>query len=115
AEQALRNGLAGAPLIATSVNRAGDPTTSPQLHSGAHLAGLSVRNRMFEGNYEIAALVAASRVTGSAEAIGRTQRNAVHYFQPPGDDLEEEAGATSLSGYSTQLKFGKYGGGITRF
>lgn len=115
AEQDLRNGLAGARLIATSVNRAGDPTTSPQLHSGAHLAGLSVRNRMFEGNYEIAALVAASRVTGSAEAIGRTQRNAVHYFQQPGDDLEEEAGATSLSGYSTQLKFGKYGGGITRF
>src|SRR5205814_8531229 len=37
------------------------------------------------------------------------------YYQQPGDKLEVDSTRTSLSGYEGQLKFGKYGGGITRF
>jgi hypothetical protein len=39
----------------------------------------------------------------------------VHYFQQPGDEENVDSSRTSLSGYAAQLKFGKYGGGITRF
>jgi hypothetical protein len=39
----------------------------------------------------------------------------VHYFQQPDDDAAVDSTRTSLGGHALQLKFGKYGGGITRF
>jgi Domain of unknown function (DUF5916) len=45
----------------------------------------------------------------------RTQRSSVHYYQQPGDDPQLDSTRESLSGYSAQLKLGKYSGGITRF
>jgi hypothetical protein len=115
AEQDLRGGEAGVRLIATGVNRALDEWTRPFAHSSAYATGLSVRNRMFDGNYEIAASLAASRIAGSAEAIARTQSNAVHYYQQPGDDLELDGSRTSLTGHAQQIKVGKYAGGVVRF
>jgi hypothetical protein len=115
AEQDLRGGEAGVRLIATGVNRALDEWTRPFAHSSAYATGLSVRNRMFGGNYEVAGSLAASRITGSADVIARTQANAVHYYQQPGDDLELDPARSSLSGHAEQVKFGKYAGGIVRF
>ena len=115
AEQDLRGGEAGVRVIATAVNRALDEWTEPFLHESAYTAGFSVRNRMFQRNYEVAASFAVSRVAGSGEAIARTQRNAVHYYQQPGDDAVLDTTRTSLSGDNVQVKFGKYGGGLTRF
>ncbi|HEX6307681.1 MAG TPA: DUF5916 domain-containing protein [Longimicrobiales bacterium] len=115
AEQDLRGGQAGIRWIVTGVNRALDDWTRPFLHSSAYTTGLSVRNRMFGGRYEIAGSFAASHVAGSAEAIERTQTNAVHYYQQPGDEATLDPARTSLSGHAEQIKFGKYGGGITRF
>lgn len=116
AEQDLRGGASGVRWIATAVNRALDDYTSPIMHSSAYATGLSVRHRMFGGAYEVAASLAASRVVGSAEAIARTQRNAVHYYQQPGDDFAYDPERTSLSGHAEQIKFGKYAGnGLLRF
>ena len=39
----------------------------------------------------------------------------MHYYQQPGDDYDVDTTRTSLFGHAEQLKFGKYGGGITRF
>lgn len=114
-EQDFRNGNAGVRLLATGVTRSLDEWTRPYMHSSAFAVGLSGRSRMFGGNYELAGSLAASRVAGEAEAISRTQRNAVHYFQQPGDDLEFDPSRTSLAGFAGHVKFGKYGGGITRF
>jgi hypothetical protein len=111
AEQDLRGGEAGVRIIATGVNRALDDWTGPFAHSSAYATGVSVRNRMFGGNYEIAASLAASRVAGSADVITRTQTNSVHYYQQPGDDLELDPTRTSLTGHAEQVKFGKYAGG----
>jgi len=47
--------------------------------------------------------------------LARTQTGSVHYYQQPGDDLAVDTTLTSLTGHAEQLKFGKYGGGITRF
>jgi hypothetical protein len=115
AQQDLRGGDAGISLIATAVNRSLDEWTRPAVHSSAYVAGASVRNRLFGGQYEVAASFTASRVAGSPAAIARTQRSAVHYYQQPGDDIAVDTTRTSLSGYAGQIKFGKYGGGITRF
>ncbi|MGH7553067.1 MAG: DUF5916 domain-containing protein, partial [Longimicrobiales bacterium] len=115
AQQDLRGGEAGVSVIATAVNRSLDPWTDPVLHSSAYATGVSFRNRFGDRNYELAGSVTAARVSGSPEAILRTQRSAVHYYQQPDDDLELDAARTSLTGHAEQIKFGKYGGGITRF
>lgn len=115
AQQDLRGGDAGISFIATAVNRELDDWTSPLLHSTAYATGVSFRNRFGGDNYEVAGSFTASRVAGSAEAIARTQRSAVHYFQQPGDDHHVDETRTSLSGHAEQIKFGKYGGGVTRF
>lgn len=115
AQQDLRGGEAGLSFIATAVNRSLDAQTNPYLHSSAYTTGSSFRNRFHGGQYELAGQFTTSYVTGSPEALYRTQRNSVHYFQQPGDDLNVDSSRTSLAGHAEQLKFGKYGGGITRF
>jgi len=115
AQQDMRGGMAGLSVIGTAVNRSLDRITDPFMHDAAYAGGATYRSRFQNGNYELNAQLAGSRVQGSREAIWRTQRNPVHFFQQPGDDLEVDSSRTSLSGGAAQLKFGKYGGGFTRF
>ena len=115
AQQDLRGGEMAISVIGTAVNRGMDEWTDPILHNAAYATGASFRNRFANRKYELAASVTASHVMGSPEAILRTQRSSVHYFQQPGDDHELDPTRTSLSGHAEQIKFGKYGGGITRF
>ena len=114
-QQDLRGGEAGVSIIATAVNRALDSWSTPYLHNAAYTTGATFRNRFHNSEYEVAGQLAASEVLGSASAIDSTQRSPVHYYQQPGDKLAEDPTRTSLAGHSEQLKFGKYGGGITRF
>jgi hypothetical protein len=115
AQQDLRGGESGVSFIATAVNRRLDGLTNPYMHDGAYTGGATFRHRFHSQQYELAGQVAGSFVEGTQASILRTQTNAVHYFQQPGDDLEVDTSRTSLSGDAEQLKFGKYGGGITRF
>jgi hypothetical protein len=115
AQQDLRGGETELSVIATAVNRALDEWTDPVLHSNAYTAGASFRHRFANRSYEVAAQLTASHVTGTPEALLRTQRSSVHYFQQPGDDPVVDETRTSLGGHAQQLKFGKYGGGVTRF
>ncbi|MFN2567172.1 MAG: DUF5916 domain-containing protein [Gemmatimonadaceae bacterium] len=115
AQQDFRGGDAGIGLIATAVNRSVDQWTDPFMHRAAYTGGATFRNRFSKRRYELAGQLAASHVVGTPAAILRTQQSSVHYYQQPGDDLEIDPTRESLSGYAAQLKFGKYGGGITRF
>jgi hypothetical protein len=115
AQQDLRGGAAGVSVIATGVNRTLDADSRPYLHRSAYTAGATFRNQFHDRQYELAGQFAASQVQGSPEVITATQLNAVHYYQQPGDDYEVDPTRTSLFGHAEQLKFGKYGGGITRF
>ncbi len=115
AQQDLRGGETGISFIATAVDRSLDSLTSPYLHRSAYVTGLTLRNRFHKQQYEFAGQFAASQVNGDAAAIARTQRNSVHYYQQPNDNSVVDTTRESLSGYAGQLKFGKYGGGITRF
>lgn len=114
-QQDMRGGETGLSLIATAVNRGVDSLSDPYMHKSAYVTGASLRNRFHKQQYEFNAQVTASQVSGTQEAIYRTQRNSVHYYQQPGDDQVVDSSRTSLSGHAEQLKFGKYGGGITRF
>lgn len=115
AQQDLRGGDAGISLIGTAVNRMLDGWTESFMHRDAYAGGATFRNRFGKRNYELAGQLAMSHVTGTSDAILRTQQNSVHYYQQPGDELTVDNAKTSLSGYAAQLKVGKYSGGITRF
>jgi len=115
AAQDLRGGESGVSVIATAVNRSMDEWTDAYLHKAAYAAGASFRHRFHNREYELAGSLAASHVTGTSEMITRTQRNAVHYYQQPNDDIQLDSARTSLSGHSQQIKFGKYGGDLIRF
>ncbi len=114
-QQDLRGGESGISLIATAVDRSVDSLSSPFMHRSAYVTGASLRHRFYKQQYELSAQATASQVNGSAAAIARTQRNSVHYYQQPGDELSLDTTRQSLNGHAEQVKFGKYGGGITRF
>ncbi|MBL0171110.1 MAG: carbohydrate binding family 9 domain-containing protein [Gemmatimonadaceae bacterium] len=114
-QQDLRGGETGLSLIATAVDRSLDTLSAPFLHRAAYVTGASFRNRFHKQQYELVGQVAMSQVKGSPLAIARTQRSPVHYYQQPGDDATVDTTRQTLSGHAEQLKFGKYGGGITRF
>ncbi|HEV8196290.1 MAG TPA: DUF5916 domain-containing protein [Gemmatimonadales bacterium] len=115
ANQDLRGGQTSIGFIGTSVDRSLDPFTRADLRSSAMVGGLDFRHRFSRSRYEINARIAGSRVTGSAEAIDATQRSSVHYYQRPDGELDYDPTRTSLGGSSSQLKFGKVGGGKIRF
>ncbi|HSM60013.1 MAG TPA: DUF5916 domain-containing protein, partial [Longimicrobiales bacterium] len=85
--QDLRGGDAGLGVIVTAVNRATDTWSAPYLHESAYVAGASARTRFGARNFEAEGSLVVSRVAGAPEAVTRTQRGSVHYYQQPGDEL----------------------------
>jgi len=114
-QQDLRDGQTGIGLMVTGVNRNLDEETEPFLRRSAYTGGLDVRHRFFNRNYELRAYVAASQVNGTEAAILNTQRDGVHRYQRPDDDIEVDPDLTSLAGNAQRLSVSKFGGGITRF
>src|SRR5207247_3157724 len=108
--QDLRGGESSVGAILTAVNRDNDSFTSPYLRRSAYVGAADFRHRFRGGRYEIAGSVDLSQVTGSAQAIAATQRDAVHYYQRPDAGLRYDTTRTSLSGDAEELQFGKVGG-----
>ncbi len=109
--QDLRNGETTIGLIATAVNRSLDDSTRNLLRSSADVVGFNLRHRFLK-MYQLQAAVTGSRVTGSPQAMINTQMEAAHYYQRPDGPLRVDSTATSLSGNTEQVKFGKVAGFI---
>ena len=105
------NGSVG--LMLTSVNRSLDQWTDNFMHRDAYSGGLDARRRL--GRFEVSGSLMGSRVSGTPDAIAITQRDPVHYYQRPDDDIEFDSTRTSLSGYAAELRFAKVGGTRTVF
>ncbi|HRP07747.1 MAG TPA: DUF5916 domain-containing protein, partial [Gemmatimonadales bacterium] len=108
-----RGGEGSVGAMFTAVNRFLDADSDPYMHSAAYAGGLDARHRL--GNYELSGSLMGSHVTGTAEAIARTQQRPAHYFQRPDDDLELDSDRTSLSGSALEMRLGKVGGVRSRF
>jgi hypothetical protein len=114
-QQDLRGGESGIGVMVTAVNRNQDPSTWDSLRHSAYAGGLDFRHRFLGRKYQISGSLDLSRVTGTPSAIAVTQRDPVHYYQRPGAGISYDPTRTSLGGDAQELKFGKVGGGITRF
>ncbi|MGQ0538843.1 MAG: DUF5916 domain-containing protein [Gemmatimonadaceae bacterium] len=111
----MRGGQTALGGMFTAVNRHLSAEAAPFLRKAAYAGGLDWRHQFAKQNYEFSGYAAASRVDGSADAIARTQRSSVHYYQRPDDAIEYDSTRTSLNGYTGQLALNKRGGGPWRF
>ncbi len=95
----------------TSTNRFNDQPELDYLHSSAITGGIDFKQYFKERDYLFSFSSYMSQVNGSEEALIRTQRSPVHYFQrPDADYLVLDSTRTSLSGYGGSLQFGKQSG-----
>jgi len=110
ASQDFREGQSGIGTMLTLVNRQLDDIAALRLRRQALTGGMDMRHRFNDGRYSLAASFATSVVRGTAAAIDRTQRNAVHYYNRPDAGLLYDPTRTSLSGTSILLKADKIAG-----
>lgn len=111
-QQDFRNGESGVGAMLTAVNRNLDRWTDTVLRRSAYVGAADFRHRFLSGHYQISGSLDLSRVTGTEQAIARTQRDPVHFYQRTGNF---DSTRTDLSGNAEELFFSKLGGGITRF
>ena len=97
-------------IIGTGVNRKLDPEALNFLHNEAYSGGVDLLHQWKDKNWRLNASFVGSHVSGSQEAITRTQAGFGHAFSRPGaDHLELDTAATSLTGTGGNLSLGRYG------
>jgi hypothetical protein len=95
----------------TSTNRFTDEDHLDFLHTSALTGGLEFQQYFADRSYNISLSLYGSQVQGSEEALIRTQRSPVHFFQrPDADYVTLDSSRTSLTGYGANLSFGKFSG-----
>ncbi|MCC7052344.1 MAG: carbohydrate binding family 9 domain-containing protein [Gemmatimonadaceae bacterium] len=115
-QQDLRGGNSGIGVMLTNTTRRNDEWTRDELRGDAWTGGFDGRHRFAGNRYQVSAQLAGSRVTGTPEAIDRTQRSNVHLYQrPDAGHLDYDSTRTTMSGALAQVSLDKQGGGITRF
>ncbi|MEX0980267.1 MAG: DUF5916 domain-containing protein, partial [Gemmatimonadota bacterium] len=112
-----REGRSAVGFIGTTTLRDGGTADALALHSSAYTGGVDFRHRFGEGgHYSFNGSILGSHVAGSEEALLRTQRSPVRYFQrPDADHVELDPTRTSLGGWTSTLELWKSGGGPWRF
>jgi hypothetical protein len=112
--QDFRKGMSAIGLMATGVNRSLDEFTEPRLRRSAYSLGVNGRHRFLADKYEVTGWLAGSRVTGSAEAIDRTQQSSARYYHRVGSEIDYDPTRTSLEGTAGMVSLNKVSG-LVRF
>ena len=100
----------------TATNRSINNTELDFLHSAAYTGGVDFYQSWKNRTYFLSANVVFSNVQGSTEALLRTQKSPVRYFQrPDADHVALDPNRTSLSGHGGTVAFGKLGSGNLQF
>ena len=108
----LRSGDTRIGLIGSAVNRALGGS-SLVLPSAAYTGGLDFANEWANRSWKLSGAFAGSHLSGSEEAMIRTQRSSSRYFQrPDADHLSLDATALSLSGYYAMADLTKQAGTV---
>ena len=110
-----REGRSAVGLIGTGTRREADVAESLGLRTEAYAGGVDFRHRFDDENWQLSGYLLGSRVTGSADAIARTQRSAARYYQrPDAGHVTYDPTRTSLSGASANIGLSKVSGGYWR-
>jgi hypothetical protein len=102
--------------VFTSTNRHIEDSILNFLHTSAYTGGLDFRHSWKERTYSIMAKTYFSQVSGSQEALIRTQESSARYFQRPDNDYARlDSNRTSLSGFGGTFGIGKFASGHLRY
>ena len=111
-----RDGRSSAGAIVTAVARDRAVADAHDLRRRAYTGGLNTRHRFDQNRWEVVGYALGTHVTGSADAIARTQRSSARYFQrPDAGHLDYDTTRTSLSGASFGVQVSKISGDHWRF
>ena len=111
-----RDGRSAIGFVSTYVHRNDSAADALVLHREALTGGFDFRHRFWNDTHTLEGQVIGSRVSGSEDAIARTQRSASRYMQrPDADHLNYDPTRTSLSGVSGFVNFSKVGGNNWRY
>lgn len=102
--------------VFTSTNRQIEDSIVDFLHTSAYTGGLDFKHSWKERTYSIMAKTYFSHVSGSQEALIRTQESSARYFQRPDNEYASlDSNRTSLSGFGGTLAIGKFASGHLRY
>jgi hypothetical protein len=112
ARQDLRAGQSTVGAIATLAQRdLATESLAQLLRDRALTGGLDFRHEFFDRTWSTEGYVTFSHVTGSRDAIRRTQLSSARYYaRPDADHLQLDTTLLSLGGYSARLEVGKRAG-----
>jgi hypothetical protein len=98
-------------FLVTSVNRRMTEELSPLLRENALTAGADGYTLFRDGSWIFEWMTAGSRVSGSREAIARTQLSSARYYQrPDAGHVEFDPNRTSLTGQAGRVSLSKQTG-----
>jgi hypothetical protein len=87
-----------------------DGELSPLLRGDAYMGGVDFEHSWARRLWTLSGYVAASRVSGSADAVARTQASSARYYQrPDADHLSFDPDRTSLGGTAAALALQRSG------
>ncbi len=110
-QKTLRNGRSNISGLLTGVQRKLSGTDLNWLHSQAYTGGLSLDHRFSNDEWLFQARLLGSYVQGSPEALLRTQRSSLRYFQrPDSTHVRLNPNRTSMSGMGAQYKLVRFSG-----
>jgi hypothetical protein len=101
----------GAGFRLTAVNRRLSSELQPLLRGSAYAASTDGYRTWRDNTYVAQWTASATHVTGSREAIERTQLSSARYYQrPDANHVEVDPTRTSLSGFGGRMLFAKHSG-----
>ena len=107
----MREGRSAIGFIGTALRRDGTVAEDLSLRDGSYAGGLDFRHRFGGDAWQVSGYLLGSHVTGSANAIARTQLSSARYYQrPDAEHVEYDPSRTSLSGASLDLSVMKFAG-----
>jgi len=102
--------------VFTATNRQIEDSILDFLHTSAYSGGLDFKHSWRERTYSVMAKTYFSMVSGSHEALIRTQESSARYFQRPDNDYAKfDSNRTSLSGFGGTFGIGKFATGHLRY
>jgi hypothetical protein len=111
-----REGRSAIGAIGTATRREADVADQLGLRDEAYAGGIDFRHRFADEQWQLSGYLLGSRVSGSPDAIARTQRSAARYFQrPDAGHVTYDPTRTSLSGAAANVGLSKFSGGVWRF
>lgn len=108
----LREGRSQFGVMITDMRRDLDSATAPLLRRDATVFLAQGFHRFDRDRYEISGYTGRIGVNGSPQAIARTQRSSVHFWQRPGGERAYDSTLTSMAGHVVAAALQKMVGSV---